>query len=36
MEVAVEELRHQLDLATSTANAISSPTLDESPATKAG
>ena len=36
MEVAVEELGHQLDLATSTANAISSPTLDESPATKAG
>ena len=34
MEVAVEELRHQLALAT--ANAISSPTLDDSPATRAG
>jgi len=29
-----EELRHQLALAT--ANAISSPTLDDSPATRAG
>ena len=34
MEVAVEELSHQLALAT--ANAISSPTLDDSPATRAG
>ena len=34
MEVAVEELCHQLALAT--ANAISSPTLDDSPATRAG
>lgn len=34
MEVAVEELSHQLALAT--ANAISSPTPDESPATRAG
>jgi hypothetical protein len=34
MEVAVEELRHQLALAT--ANAISSPTLDDSPATRTG
>jgi hypothetical protein len=34
MDVAVEELRHQLALAT--ANAISTPTLDDSPATKAG
>jgi hypothetical protein len=31
MEVAVEELRHQLALATT--NAISTPTLDDSPAT---
>ena len=36
MEVAVEELRHQLAQATSTANAISRPTLDDSPATRAG
>ena len=34
MEVAVEELRHQLALAT--ANAISSTTLDDSPAIRAG
>ncbi len=34
MEVAVEELSHQLALAT--ANASSSPTLDDSPATRAG
>jgi hypothetical protein len=34
MEVTVEELCHQLALAT--ANASSSPTLDDSPATKAG
>ena len=34
MEVAVEELGHQLALAT--ANAISSPTLDDSAATRAG
>jgi hypothetical protein len=34
MEVAVEELRHQLALAT--AIASSSPTLDDSPATRAG
>ena len=34
MEVAVEELRHQLALAT--ANAISSPMLDDSAATRAG
>ena len=34
IEVAVEELRHQLALAT--ANAISSPTLDVSPAIRAG
>jgi hypothetical protein len=32
--ISREELRHQLALAT--ANAISSPTLDDSPATKAG
>jgi hypothetical protein len=36
MEVAVEKLRHQLAQATSTANAISSLTLDDSPATRAG
>jgi hypothetical protein len=34
MEVAVEELCHQLALAT--ANAISSPMLDDSAATRAG
>jgi hypothetical protein len=34
MEVAVEKLRHQLAL--STANAISSLTLNDSPATSAG
>ena len=34
MEVAVEELSHQLALAT--ANAISSPMLDDSAATRAG
>jgi hypothetical protein len=34
MEVAVEELCHKLALAT--ANAISSPTLDDRPATRAG
>ena len=34
MVVAVEELRHQLALAT--ANASSCPTLDDSPATRAG
>jgi hypothetical protein len=32
--ISREELRHQLALAT--ANAISSPTLDDSPATRAG
>jgi hypothetical protein len=32
--ISREELRHQLALAT--ANAISSPTLDDSPASKAG
>ena len=34
MEVAVEKLRHQLAL--TTANASSSPTLNDSPATRAG
>jgi len=34
--ISREELRHQLALATATANAISSPTLDDSPASRAG